>query len=116
MSISPRVTAAAFRVVAIIEALTWIGLLGGMYVKYLGSGDEAGVHLFGPLHGGAFVAYGVVTVAAAVHLRWGLWPTLVALAASVPPLGTLLADWWLHRTGRLAARAGGQDRSPEPVA
>lgn len=115
MSISPRVTATVFRVVAVIEALTWIGLLGGMYVKYLGSGSEAGVHLFGPLHGGAFVAYVVVTVVAALHLRWSLWPTLVALAASVPPVGTLVADWWLHRTGRLAPRAKEQGRTTEPV-
>jgi integral membrane protein len=116
VSISPRVTAIVFRVVAIIEALTWIGLLGGMYVKYLGSGSEAGVHLFGPLHGGAFVLYVVVTLAAALHLRWNLWATLVALAASVPPLGTLVADWWLHRTGRLAPRTEERDRAPEPVA
>ncbi|WP_017568715.1 DUF3817 domain-containing protein [Nocardiopsis halotolerans] len=116
MSISPRVTATVFRVVAVIEALTWIGLLGGMYVKYLGSGSEAGVHLFGPLHGGAFMAYVAVTLVTAFHLRWRPWPTLVALAASVPPLGTLAADWWLHRSGRMTPRNRDEGRTPEPVA
>lgn len=116
MSISPRVTAIVFRVVAVLEALTWIGLLGGMYVKYLGSGSELGVQVFGPLHGGAFVIYGAVTIAAALHLRWSLWPTLVTLAASVPPLGTLLADWWLHRTGRLTPPTKEGEHTPETVA
>ncbi|MUL44315.1 DUF3817 domain-containing protein [Streptomonospora sp. PA3] len=116
MSISPRVTAAAFRAVAIAEALTWVGLLGGMYVKYLGSGSEAGVELFGPIHGGAFLLYVAITLAAALHLRWNLWAALVALAASVPPIGTLAADWWLHRTGRLAARPDPREQAPDPVA
>ncbi|WP_116246779.1 DUF3817 domain-containing protein [Nocardiopsis sp. FIRDI 009] len=114
MSIEPRLTATAFRVVAVVEAVTWAGLLVGMGFKYLGNGDETGVHVFGPLHGGAFMLYVVLTVAAALHLRWGLWPTLVALAASIPPLGTLPAEWWLRRTGRLDRPTEG-DRTPEAV-
>ena len=107
-------TALAFRVVAVFEAFTWAGLLVGMYFKYLGGGSELGVQIFGPLHGGAFVVYGIVTLVAAYRLRWGAWPTLVALAASVPPLGTLPADWWLHRTGRLDPERGeiAQERQP----
>ncbi|WP_159942884.1 MULTISPECIES: DUF3817 domain-containing protein [unclassified Nocardiopsis] len=116
MNISPRVTAAAFRLVAFVEALTWVGLLGGMYVKYLGSGSELGVQVFGPLHGGAFLVYVALAVAAALHLRWGPRATLLALAASVPPLCTLLADWWLYRTGRTGPRTGDRDRATEPVA
>ncbi|MFI6577914.1 DUF3817 domain-containing protein [Nocardiopsis sp. NPDC050513] len=115
MSIQPRTTATAFRVVAVVEAVTWAGLLVGMGFKYLGGGSEVGVHVFGPLHGGAFMLYVALTVAAALHLRWGIWPTLVALAASVPPLGTLPAEWWLRRTGRLD-RPREAGRTPEPVA
>ncbi|GAA4889221.1 DUF3817 domain-containing protein [Streptomonospora salina] len=116
MNISPRATAVVFRAVAIAEAVTWIGLLAGMYVKYLGSGSEAGVEFFGPVHGGAFVLYVAATLAAALHLRWNLWAVLLALAASVPPFGTLAADRWLHRTGRLPGRRQAQDRSPRPAA
>ena len=109
-------SALAFRVVAVFEAFTWAGLLVGMYFKYLGNGSELGVQIFGPLHGGAFVTYGLVALLAAYRLRWGIRPTLVALAASAPPLGTLLADWWLHRTGRLNPEPSEADRKPEPVA
>ena len=111
-------TARSFRVVAVFEAFTWAGLLVGMYFKYLGNGSELGVQVFGPLHGGAFMVYVLVTLVAAYRLRWGVWPTLVALAASVPPLGTLPADWWLHRTGRLTPpdeRAGESTEEPEKV-
>ncbi|MBQ1084460.1 DUF3817 domain-containing protein [Nocardiopsis sp. B62] len=100
MSITTLI-ARTFRVVAVFEAFTWAGLLVGMYFKHLGNGSELGVQIFGPLHGGAFMVYVLVALIAAYRLRWGVWPTLVALAASIPPLGTLPADWWLHRTGRL---------------
>lgn len=114
MNIKPRTTALIFRVVAAFEAFTWAGLLLGMGVKYLGSGNEIGVQIFGPLHGGAFVAYGIVALVAALRFRWGVWPTLVTLAASIPPLTTLLADWWLHRTGRLVPLAR-TEQEAEPV-
>ncbi|MFD6446580.1 DUF3817 domain-containing protein [Promicromonospora sp. NPDC060204] len=91
-----------FAVVAWIEAFTWAGLLVGMFLKYVTGTTEAGVWLFGRLHGGAFVLFVVVTLVVGVRLRWGWFRTLVALASSVPPLTTLLAEWWLKRTGHLA--------------
>ncbi|WP_166843904.1 DUF3817 domain-containing protein [Isoptericola sp. BMS4] len=102
----------AFAVVAVIEAFTWAGLLVGMYLKYVPETTEAGVWLFGRLHGAAFVAYVVVALVVAVRHRWGWWRTLVALAAAVPPLTTLLAEWWLRRTGHLSAPAVPE---PEPA-
>ncbi|MFI2361583.1 DUF3817 domain-containing protein [Promicromonospora sp. NPDC019610] len=94
-----------FAVVAWIEAFTWAGLLVGMFLKYVTETTEAGVWLFGRLHGGAFVLFVVVTVVVGIRLRWGWFRTLVALASSVPPLTTLLAEWWLRRTGHLTGPA-----------
>ncbi|MGH3587355.1 MAG: DUF3817 domain-containing protein [Pseudonocardia sp.] len=91
-----------FAVIAVVEAFTWAGLLVGMFLKYVTGTTEAGVWLFGRLHGAAFVAYVVITLVAAVLLRWGWFRTLVALAAAVPPLTTLLAERWLRRTGHLS--------------
>ncbi|MCK9793969.1 DUF3817 domain-containing protein [Isoptericola sp. 4D.3] len=104
----------AFAVVAVIEAFTWAGLLVGMFLKYVTETTEAGVWLFGRLHGAAFVAYVVVALVVAVKLRWGWFRTLVALAAAVPPLTTLLAEWWLRRTGHLAERPV-EASAPVPV-
>ncbi|GAB2465430.1 DUF3817 domain-containing protein [Promicromonospora xylanilytica] len=91
-----------FAIVAWIEAFTWAGLLVGMFLKYVTETTEAGVWLFGRLHGGAFVLFVAVTLFVAVKLRWGWFRTLVALASSIPPLLTLLAEWWLKRSGHLA--------------
>lgn len=100
--IRPHVVERVFRVAAIAEACSWAGLLGGMAVKYLGSGSEAGVHLFGPIHGAMFVLYVLATIATAVVRRWDLRTTVLALAASIPPLFTVLFERWATRTGRLA--------------
>ena len=98
---TPRTVATAFRVAAIAEACSWVGLLIGMFVKYVPETSELGVKIFGPIHGGIFVAYVLVAVAAARVLRWNAGTTLLALAASVPPLATLWFDRWATRTGRL---------------
>jgi integral membrane protein len=91
-----------FAAVALVEAFTWAGLLVGMFLKYVTETTEAGVWLFGRLHGAAFVLYVVVTLVAAVRLRWGWLRALVALACSVPPLLTVPAERVLRRTGYLS--------------
>jgi integral membrane protein len=99
--VTPRAVALAFRAVALAEACSWVGLLFGMFVKYVLATSERGVQIFGPVHGGIFVTYVVVAVVAARVLRWNAGTTLLALAASVPPLVTLWFDRWATRTGRL---------------
>jgi integral membrane protein len=94
-----------FAVVALFEAFTWAGLLVGMYLKYnAAEPTTAGVALFGPVHGVAFMVYVVVTVLAAVKLRWPWWAAGLALLAAIPPLVTLPLEWWFKRRGLLAAR------------
>ncbi len=95
-----------FRIVATAEALSWLGLLTGMYFKYLTDAGDGGVKLFGPIHGGVFVAYVVLTVLVSRTQRWGARTTLVGLAASIPPFATLAFEEWARRTGRLQAHAG----------
>jgi integral membrane protein len=100
-----RTVATAFRIVAVAEALSWLGLLAGMYVKYVPQTSEIGVQVFGPIHGGIFVVYVVVALVASRVLRWSPWTALLALAASVPPLTTVAFERWASRTGRLPGRA-----------
>jgi integral membrane protein len=91
--VTPRTAATAFRIVAVAEALSWVGLLIGMYVKYVPETTELGVKVFGPIHGGIFVAYVVVALVASRVLRWSPRTTLLALVCSVPPLATV----WFER-------------------
>jgi integral membrane protein len=93
--------AAAFRVVAFAEALSWLGLLTGMFFKYVVEAGDQGVHIFGPVHGAVFLTYLVVTLITWRAQRWPLIVALLALAASVPPFCTVVFEEWARRTGRL---------------
>jgi integral membrane protein len=92
-----------FRVVAIAEACSWIGLLIGMAFKYLVVFDDVGVRVFGPIHGALFVAYVVVALVTARVFRWSIGTTLLALAASIPPAATIWFERRAVRTGNLRA-------------
>lgn len=94
-----------FRIVAIAEAITWLGLLVGMAVKYLGSGSETGVAVFGPIHGVVVLVYMAVVAWCTASLHWGGRTVMSAILASVPPGATLFFEAWAERTGRLAARS-----------
>jgi integral membrane protein len=103
--VTPSTAATLFRIVAVAEACSWLGLLAGMFVKRVLDSSELGVQIFGPIHGAIFVAYVVVALVAARVLRWDVRTTLLALAASVPPLATLWFERWAARTGRLPNEA-----------
>ncbi|WP_129667018.1 DUF3817 domain-containing protein [Phytoactinopolyspora endophytica] len=95
---NPRII---FRSIAIIEAVTWLGLIVGMIFKYGPADEEIGVTIFGPIHGVAFIIYVIAVVALFRRFRWGVWTTALALVAAVPPFCTVIFDAWAERTGRL---------------
>ncbi|HEV7871534.1 MAG TPA: DUF3817 domain-containing protein [Modestobacter sp.] len=97
----PRTVARAFRAVAIAEAVSWLLLLAGMFVKWVLKTSELGVQLAGPVHGAVFVVYVVVSLLAWRVLRWSPGTALLALIASVPPLCTVWFERWARRAGRL---------------
>lgn len=66
-----RNAAAWFRLIAFAEALSWIGLLTGMYFKYLGTRVPGRRQIFGPVHGGVFIAFLVAAVLTGMALKWG---------------------------------------------
>jgi integral membrane protein len=98
-----RTPAKRFRFIALFEALTWLGLLIGMAFKYLpAEGNDIGVKIFGPLHGGAFLVYLPICAWTIRKLRWGFLVGVVAMLAGFPPFGTYLFEVWAARTGRMA--------------
>lgn len=94
-----------FRLVAVLEAVSWAGLLLGMLVKYVVSDTDALVAVFGPVHGVVFLAYLGVTVAAWGHQGWPARVGLAGLAAGVPPFGSIVFERWADRRGLLAPAA-----------
>jgi integral membrane protein len=94
-----------FRLIAIAEACSWLGLLIGMLFKYSLAHDPIGVKVFGPIHGTLFIAYLATLLWLARRERWG-WPRLVVgAAAAVPPFTSVIFERWVarRRTGALAA-------------
>ena len=94
-----------FRVVAVAEAISWLGLLIGMAFKYGPADNPIGDKIFGPIHGAIFVLYLIATLLCIRPLKWGIGTTLLALAAAIPPFFTLIFEVWAQRTGRLRAPA-----------
>ena len=92
-----------FRAIAFAEACSWLGLLIGMYVKYVPETTEIGVKIFGPIHGTIFLAYLAATLAARTAFGWSLRTTVLALISSIPPFATALFEVLADRRGLLDA-------------
>jgi integral membrane protein len=102
-----RSTAGRFRLVALAEAVSWVGLLIGMYFKYLGSPrTEIGVQVFGMVHGVVFIAFVVCAVLAGIAYSWGARTWLLALLGSIMPLGSVIFLIWADRGAKLGPRSG----------
>lgn len=81
----------AFRIVAVLEAISWLALIVATIVKY--TADNAlGVHIMGPVHGALFLAYvALVVFEVRSKLGWSGRTTLIVLADSIIPGGGFLA-------------------------
>ena len=102
-----RTVAGRFRVVALLEAVSWAGLLIGMFFKYVGSSrTEIGVKIFGPIHGGVFIAFLIAALFVGVAHKWGVGTWLLALLGSIVPLGSVIFLIWADKTSRLGAVSG----------
>lgn len=99
-----RTRAGWFRLIALAEAVSWVGLLTGMYFKYLGTPrTEIGVKVFGMAHGVIFIAFVVTGLLVGLAVKWGLGTWLLALLASIVPLCSVIFLIWADRTGRMGA-------------
>ena len=90
-----------FLVVAGLEALSWVGLLTGMYLKRVAETTELGVQIFGPVHGGVFIAYVALCFIARAKFGWNVKTTLAALVCSIPPFFSVVFEVVADRKGLL---------------
>ncbi|WP_033291927.1 DUF3817 domain-containing protein [Amycolatopsis jejuensis] len=115
--------ALVFRVAAVAEALSWLGLLIGMFLKYgVDASGQGGVPVLGMVHGVVFVLYVIISLSVAKPLGWRPKTLVLALLASIPPLFTWFFEKWALRNGKLDGPqrlthggVGLFDRAPEPV-
>ncbi|WP_432278654.1 DUF3817 domain-containing protein [Nocardia carnea] len=110
-------TAGRFRFFAVLEAISWLGLLIGMAFKYLPEeGNEIGVKIFGPVHGTIFILFVLVALLAAREFEWNWKTTVLALLSSIPPFFTVLFEVWAVRAGKFAANGASGTESPKTLA
>ena len=85
-------TMGIFRLVAIIEGISYLLLLFiAMPLKYLADRPEA-VKYLGWAHGFLFVSYCVLLLKVWVQYRWSFKRVLLAFIASLLPFGTFVLD------------------------
>lgn len=81
-----------FRIVALLEGLSYIFLLGiAVPIKYLAD-DPTYVKLLGMPHGLLFVAYIILAIVLGSKLKWDNKTLLFVLLASIIPFGTFIVD------------------------
>jgi integral membrane protein len=81
-----RGSTAAFRVVAYVEAATYLVLLGAVVLYRVFDGPDF-ISLLGPIHGIAFLVYLFLVLAIREGQGWGFWRTVVVILAAAVPLG-----------------------------
>ena len=97
-----RSAAGWFRLIALAEAVSWVGLLVGMYFKYVGTPrTEIGVKVFGMAHGLIFIGFVVAGLLVGLALKWAARTWLLALLASIVPLCSVIFLIWADKTGRM---------------
>ncbi|MCT7372909.1 DUF3817 domain-containing protein [Mycolicibacterium llatzerense] len=115
-AVVPRV-AGWFRLIALAEALSWVGLLTGMYFKYFGTPrTEIGVQIFGMVHGIVFLAFLATGLIVGWAARWSPLTWVSAALASIVPLASVIFLRWAERNGALAVGAAATEAEPEASA
>jgi integral membrane protein len=93
----PDSTLRLFRIAAVLEAISWAGLLTGMFFKYVVVHNEIGVKVAGPIHGGLFLLYLLSVVLIRERREWDRRTTFLALGAGIPPFATVVFERWVLR-------------------
>ncbi len=99
-----------FKLVALIEATTFLLLLIASYIKRA-SDQPLGVEILGPIHGLLFIAYVVMALAVREHAGWTGRQTLLILLGAVLPFGGYVVDRWIDANNAEVLRDEGAGRN-----
>jgi integral membrane protein len=84
------------RIVALLEATSFLALLVATYIKY-SEDAPGGVQVLGPIHGALFLAYVFLALNLRASAGWSNRTTLLVLLGAVLPFGGFVVDRWLAR-------------------
>jgi len=104
----PQTPIARLRLIAILEGISFLILLGiAMPLKYLGGIDTA-VKLVGWAHGLLFILFCAALLIAARAARWHPLRAATVFAAALVPFGPFLIDGRLRREDERMGSGGGR--------
>lgn len=101
----PNITVTLFRFAAFIEALSWIGLLYGMAMKYFVTFDGQWARIFGQVHGLLVMFYLVMGFIISNERKWPIRSVVLGTLATIPPFFTIVFDRWAAKTGHYGKAA-----------
>ncbi len=84
------------RIVAVLEAFSWIALLIAMYYKWV-LDITTYMNLIGRLHGFMFIGFVVLVVVVGLQMKWRKREIAWSLLSSLPPCGTIIADYAIFK-------------------
>lgn len=78
-----------FRIVALLEAVSFIALLAATIFHRVFDGSDAGISVLGPIHGILFLAYVLLALLIREEQGWTAGQTILVLVLSALPFGAL---------------------------
>ncbi|RRB07369.1 DUF3817 domain-containing protein [Larkinella rosea] len=103
MNFSLKTPLSRFRLIGILEGISYLVLLGiAMPLKYL-AGWPYAVKGVGWAHGVLFIAYLIALIAVTIDRRWSIIRVIVAFIASLVPFGTFWLESRLKKEGQSIA-------------
>ena len=100
-----------FKVVAVLEAISWALLLTGMFFKRVTHTTEMGVKIAGPIHGTFVIVYVLCIFKLWQDHDWPLKEFLIGLVSAVVPFMTV---WFEKRAEKHALLSPAADRIYRP--
>ncbi len=80
-----------FRLVAILEAVSYLALLSAVVLYRVLDGPDF-IGFLGPIHGIAFLVYLVLVLQIREGQGWSLWQILLVIVASALPFGGFVVE------------------------
>ena len=78
-----------FRIVALLEAVSYLALLSATIFHRVLDGSDAGVSVMGPIHGMLFLAYVLLALLIREEQGWSVGQTILVLVLSALPFGAV---------------------------
>lgn len=81
----------ALRIIAVLEAISWLALLVAMYLKYVHDHTEY-MNIIGRIHGFLFLGFVFLVLLVSTKMKWPKREVAWSLLSSLPPCATIIAD------------------------